>query len=193
MFKGKGFHGDQNQNRSSILILVIQRLNGVVLKMIQNRSHVSQLPLFALLLKCYWKIISNSLSVLYPLTKAQGYKTHNSLDKNHFQPKTMGDPIYIIKCKLKFKYLFKTIIQILDASYNLPQSNFLFGLYYDLLNGYTCISIIEVFNKIHKIKRISIYFKFNCCTKCPSKSRQQKQNLSNNFLFIHVPLYKIIT
>ena len=30
------------------------------------------------------------------LAKAQGWKTHGFLDKNHIQPQTMGDPIFIM-------------------------------------------------------------------------------------------------
>ena len=35
-------------------------------------------------------ILCNSLSVFYPRDRK-----HNSLDKNHIQPQTMGDPIFM--------------------------------------------------------------------------------------------------
>jgi hypothetical protein len=56
------------------------------------------------------------LSYAYPLAKACGQKTHNSLDKNHIQPQTMGYPICIYINKFIARFSFYFLVAILDRS-----------------------------------------------------------------------------
>lgn len=49
-------------------------------------------------------LLSNELSDLYPLANARGWKTHNSLDKNHLPSKAMRGTIIIT---IKFEYMYR--------------------------------------------------------------------------------------